>query len=148
MIADILSKDIVEDVVGEENKDTAGVMTDMLETFVTSDKVTSETIDDDIVAGNQILDIVDSVKNNGGDLGLGETQEDKKASADQIVENLTGSAGMMELITNSTEAESSAITSFTENVKPEDKAVLAESINGAEISEAEKNALKALFGIA
>ena len=148
MIADILSKDIVEDVVGEENKDTAGVMTDMLETFVTSDKVTSETIDDDIVAGNQILDIVDSVKNNGGDLGLGETQEDKKASADQIVENLTGSAGMMELITNSTEAESSAITSFTENVKAEDKAVLAESINGAEISEAEKNALKALFGIA
>lgn len=53
----------------------------------------------------------------------------------------------MELIKNSTEAESSAITSFTENVKPEDKTVLLESINGAEISTEEKDALKALFGI-
>lgn len=148
MIADILEKDLVSDVAGEGNQDTAGVMTDMLETFVTSDKVNSGTIDDDIVAGNQILNIVDSVKNNGGDLALGETDEEKKAAADQIVSNLTGSAGMMELITNSTEAESSAITSFTENVKPEDKAVLEQSINGAEISTEEKDALKALFGIA
>ncbi len=147
MIADILEKDLVSDVAGEGNQDTAGVMTDMLETFVTSDKVNSETIDDDIVAGNQILDIVDSVKNNGGDLGLGETEEEKKTAADEIVSNLTGSAGMMELIKNSTEAESSAITSFTENVKPEDKTVLLESINGAEISTEEKDALKALFGI-
>ena len=147
MIADILEKDLVSDVAGEGNQDTAGVMTDMLETFVTSDKVNSGTIDDDIVAGNQILDIVDSVKNNGGDLGLGETEQEKQAAADQIVSNLTGSAGMMELIKNSTEAESSAITSFTENVKPEDKSVLEQSINGAEISTEEKNALKALFGI-
>lgn len=147
MIADILAKDIVNDVAGEGNQDTAGVMTDMLETFVNSDKVTADTIDDDIVAGNQILNIVDSVKNNEGDLGLGETEEEKQAAADQIVSNLTGSAGMMELIQNSTEAESSAITSFTENVSAGDKAVLLQSINSAEISQAEKDALKALFGI-
>ena len=147
MIADILEKDLVSDVAGEGNQDTANVMTDMLEIFVTSDKVNADTIDDDIVAGNQILNIVDSVKNNDGDLGLGETEEEKKASADAIINNLTGSAGMMELITNSTEAESSALTNFTENVKAEDKEVLAESINGAEISAEEKEALKALFGI-
>lgn len=147
MIADILEKDLVSDVAGEANQDTANVMTDMLETFVTSDKVNSGTIEDDIVAGNQILDIVDSVKNNGGDLGLGETEEEKKTAADEIVGNLTGSAGMMELIKNSTEAESSAITSFTENVKSEDKTVLLESINSAEISAEEKDILKALFGI-
>ena len=147
MIADILAKDIVNDVAGEGNQDTAGVMTDMLEIFVNSDKVTADTIDDDIVAGNQILNIVDSVKNNDGDLGLGETEEEKQAAADQIVSNLTGSAGMMELIQNSTEAESSAITSFTENVSASDKEVLLQSINSAEISQTEKDALKALFGI-
>lgn len=147
MIADILNKDVIQNVVGEENQDTAGVMTDMLETFVTSDKVTADTIDDDIVAGNQILSIVDSVKNNGGDLGLGETQDEKQASADQIIDNLTGSAGMMELITTSTSADSSAITNFTEQVSADDKLVLEQSINNAEISTEEKDALKALFGI-
>lgn len=148
IIADILKKDMIDEMVGEDNQDTAGVLTDMLETFVTSDKVDSSTIDDDIVAGNQILNIVDNVKNNGGDLNLGETEAEKKQSADKIVADLSGSEGMMELITNSGSEESSALTNFTKNVSDDDKTTLAESIKDAKISTEKKDALKALFGIA
>lgn len=148
IIADILQKDMIDEMVGEGNQDTAGVLTDMLETFVTSDKVNSSTIDDDIVAGNQILNIVDNVKNNGGDLNLGDTEDEKKQSADKIVADLSGSEGMMELITNSGSEESSALTNFTKNVSDDDKETLAESIEDAEISTEKKDALKALFGIA
>ncbi len=147
VLADILAKDMIQDVVGEEDKDTAGVMTDMLNTFVTSDKVNGNTIEADIIAGNQILDIVDGVKNNQESV-LGDNPETKQDKANEIVSNITGSAGMMELVTNSTSAESSALTNFTEKVKAEDKTILETSINNAEISADEKTALKALFGIA
>ncbi len=147
VLADILAKDMIQDVVGEEDKDTAGVMTDMLNTFVTSDKVNGNTIEADIIAGNQILDIVDGVKNNQESV-LGDNPETKQDKANEIVSNITGSAGMMELVTNSTSAESSALTNFTEKVKAEDKTMLETSINNAEISADEKTALKALFGIA
>lgn len=147
IIADILKKDMIDEMVGDENQDTAGVLTDMLETIVTSDKVNGSTIEDDITAGNQILNIVDNVKNNGGNLNLGETETEKKQSADKIVADLSSSDGMMELIENSTNEENSAITNFTKNVSTTDKATLAESIEDAEISIEKKNALKALFGI-
>ena len=148
-IASVLEKDIIKNVVGEENADTVGVMTEVLETLVTSNKVTSDTIDNDIAAGEQIVNIVNNVKNNDGNLNLGETAEEKQASADKIVEDLTSSAGVMDLLKDSAEStEGSAITDFTKDVSTEDKAVLAESIDKLDNSDPNKQTLKKLFGLA
>ena len=147
-IASVLEKDIISNVVGDENADTVGVMTDVLEKLVTSDKVNSDTIDNDIAAGEQIVNIVNNVKNNEGKLNLGETAEEKQASADKIIEDLTASEGVMELLSDSAENEQgSAITDFTKEVSAEDKAVLLESINKLEDSDPNKQTLKKLFGL-
>ena len=147
-IASVLEKDIISNVVGDENADTVGVMTDVLEKLVTSDKVNSDTIDNDIAAGEQIVNIVNNVKNNEGNLNLGETAEEKQASADKIIEDLTASEGVMELLSDSAENEQgSAITDFTKEVSTEDKAVLLESINKLDDSNPDKQTLKKLFGL-
>ena len=144
----MIEKDVIVDMVGESNRDTAEVLSDVLETFVTSEKVTNETIDKDIAAGEQIVDIVNGVKNNGGDIGLGESEEERKTSADKIVADLVASEGMMETLESSANSQDgSAITDFTKNVKAEDKATLEQSINDSTTSEANKEILKKLFGI-
>lgn len=148
-IASMLESNIINSVVGEENQDTANVLTDVLGTLVTSDKVTNETLDDDVKAGEQVVNIVTNVKNNNGNLNLGETEAEKQASADKIVEDLTASEGMMEMLNDSANStDGSAITDFTKNVSEEDKVVLAESISNSSASEADKETLKKLFGIA
>ena len=146
-VASMLESNIIDEMVGEDNKDTADVLTDVLGKLVTSDKVTEETIDNDIKAGEQIVNIVTNVKNNDGDLGLGETEAEKKESADQIVNDLAGSEGVMELLKDSADnPEGSAITDFTKDVSAEDKAVLLESIESNEtISAEDKETLKKLF---
>ena len=116
----------------------------MLETIVTSDKITSETLPDDIKAGQQIINIVNNVNNNSGSLNLGETEEEKQATADQMISDITGSEGIMDLLTESANSGAgSAITDVTKKVSAEDKAIIAESIKGNEYEET----FKKLFGI-
>lgn len=148
IVADLIEKDIITDMVGEKDKDTAEVLSDVLETFVTSEKVTNETIDTDIQAGQRVVDVVNGVKNNGGDIGLGEGEEERKAAADSLVADLVASEGMMETLAESANStDGSAITDFTKNVKAEDKATINESINSSNTSDANKEILKKLFGI-
>ena len=149
VVADIIAKDLISEMVGKDDKATADVLTDVLETFVKNEKVTSETIDDDIKAGDTVVKVVDNVKNNGGDLKLGETEAERNASADQIVADLVASEGMMDTLTESANSEDgSAISDYTTQVKAEDKATLAAAINRADTTSTHKETLKKLFGIA
>lgn len=149
VVANIIQKDLISEMVGKDDKATADVLTDVLETFVTSDKVTSETIDADIQAGDQVVKIVDCVKNNDGNLKLGETAEERQASADQMIADIVASEGMMETLSESANSENgSAISDYTQNVCEADKLTLAESIESSNTTKENKETLKKLFGIA
>ena len=149
VIADMIEKDIINEFVGEGNQDTANAMTDILETFVTNENVTKDTVDDDIAAGEQIVNVVNNVKNNGGDLKLGESEAERNAAADKMIEDITSSKAMMETLKSSVDStEGSAITDFTEKVNNKDKATLADRIDEANISAQDKETLIKLFGIA
>lgn len=149
VVAGIIEKDLISEMVGKDDKATADVLSDILETFVTNEKVTSDTIDGDIKAGDTVVKIVDNVKNNDGDLKLGETEAERNASADQIVSDLVTSEGMMDTLAESANsADGSAITDYTRDVKAEDKATLADAISRADTTAANKETLKKLFGIA
>ncbi len=147
-VADILSKDIISNMVKEEDKATAEVATDVLEKLVTSDKVNNDTLDADIKAGEQIINVVNDVKKNDGKLDLGETAPEKQNNADKMIADISASEGIMELAKESTESGTgSAITDFTKNVSAEDKAILEISINNSNNDDASKQVLKNLFGI-
>lgn len=149
VVAGIIEKDLISEMVGKDDKATADVLSDILETFVTSEKVTNETIDNDIKAGDTVVKVVDNVKNNNGDLKLGETETERNASADQIVSDLISSEGMMETLTESANSpDGSAISDYTTQVNTEDKATLEAAISRADTTEANKETLKKLFGIA
>lgn len=139
VVSGIVNSNIIETMVPENKKETAAVMTDMLETLMTSDSVNSSTVDNDIKAGNQIVNIVNAAENNGGNMGL--TEE----SADQMVADLTGSAAIMEMISDDSKNE--AVSGYAENISTEDKAAIENSINKLE-DEEDKAALKKLFNIA
>ncbi len=149
VVAGIIEKDLISEMVGKDDKATADVLSDILETFVTSEKVTNETIDNDIKAGDTVVKVVDNVKNNNGDLKLGETETERNASADQIISDLISSEGMMETLTESANSpDGSAISDYTTQVNTEDKATLEAAISRADTTEANKETLKKLFGIA
>ncbi|MBR2391345.1 MAG: hypothetical protein IKB06_02505 [Clostridia bacterium] len=149
VVAGIIEKDLISEMVGKDDKATADVLSDILETFVTSEKVTNETIDNDIKAGDTVVKVVDNVKNNNGDLKLGETETERNASADQIVSDLVSSEGMMETLTESANSpDGSAISDYTTQVNTEDKATLEAAISRADTTAANKETLKKLFGIA
>ena len=149
VIADMIKEDIITEFVGEENKDTAEAMTDILETFVANENVTKDTVDADIAAGEQVVNVVNNVKNNGGDLKLGESEAERNAAADKMIEDITSSKAMMETLKESADStEGSAITDFTTKVSTKDKATLADRIDEADISAQDKETLIKLFGIA
>lgn len=148
-IANMLESNVIKDMVGEENQDTANVLTDILGTLVSSDKVKDDTLDNDIKAGEQIVNIVTNVKNNEGNLNLGETESEKEQSADKLVSDLKSSEAMMELLSDSANSEEgSAITDFTKDVSETDKLVILNSIDKLDDSDPDKEILKKLFQIA
>lgn len=148
VIADMIEKDIVNEFVGEGNENAADAITDIFETFVKNENVTKDTIDNDIAAAEQVVNVVNNVKNNGGDIKLGETEEDRNAAADKMIEDITSSKAMMETLKTSTDTEGSAITDFTKNIDDDDKTTLENRINAADISAEDKEILSKLFGIA
>ncbi len=139
VVSSIVNSNIIETMVPENKKETAAVMTDMLETLMSSDSANSSTVENDIKAGNQIVNIVNAAENNGGNMGL--TEE----SADQMVADLTGSAAIMEMLSDDSKNET--VSGYAENISTEDKAAIENSINKLEDGE-NKTALKKLFNIA
>ena len=126
-VSGMLDKGLINEVVSDD--DTASVLTEVLNPLVKSDKVDDSTIDNDIAAGQQIVDIVDAVKNNGGDLGLGESETERDAAADAIIKNLLASEAMMNSLSTSVqEGSGSTVVRFTQNVSAKDKTNLANSI--------------------
>ncbi len=140
-ITTIVNSDAVTELVG--NNQSAEILTDMLDTFV-SDLQTEEDVDNAIVAGQEIVNIVnDSI--NGNDFTIaGETQEEKEQKADEILENITKSEAIMDLIDD----QNSSIAGVASSLGG-DAQILKDRIDGNEnISEENKVILNKLFGIA
>lgn len=94
-INNILENDAVKDMLGTDN--SVQVVTDLLDGFV-NNTATNEDVDKAIVAGQEIVNLVNNSK-NGGELKLsGETETEKIASANKIVENIASSEVVMDLI--------------------------------------------------
>jgi len=139
-LLDTLQSDIVGDVAGED--DSAKVMTEMLETFVTNTK--EDTLDKDIAAGQEVVDLVNASKNNANnELVLkGTTTEEKQADADEIVKTIANSQVVVDMLV----AEDSSVKTMTQGLKGNDVNLLLNSIEKNEtLTDTEKTALAKLF---
>ncbi len=139
-LLDTLQSDIVGDVAGED--DSAKVMTEMLETFITNTK--EDTLEKDIAAGQEVVDLVNASKNNANsELVLeGTTTEEKQADADEIVKTIANS----QVVVNMLIAEDSSVKTMTQSLKGEDVNLLLNSIeNNETLTGPEKEALAKLF---
>ena len=139
-LLDTLQSDIVGDVAGED--DSAKVMTEMLETFVTNTR--EDTLDKDIAAGQEVVDLVNASKNNANnELVLeGTTTEEKQADADEIVKTIANSQVVVDMLV----AEDSSVKTMTQGLKGNDVNLLLNSIEKNEtLTDTEKTALAKLF---
>ena len=143
-IKETLSSDIVSKVLGEDTTGTVEVLTDMLGSFI--DGTSKETIDQDIAAGQEIINIVDSVVNNQNELVLeGTTTEEKQAKADEILETIAGSDVVMDMLADE---NNTAVKDIAQSLTGEDANLLIGSIETNENLTAEqKQVLANLFGI-
>ena len=95
-IKDLISSDIVDELVPEEYKETASAVTEMFGTFI--DEITPEKIEQDIAAADEIINIINVSQNHGGNLSLGETEEEKKQAANNLVETIANSSAVMAVV--------------------------------------------------
>lgn len=149
-IKDLISSDVVGSLVGDENKDQAEILTDMLETFI--DNTTAGTIEKDLDAGQKIVDIVGDAKNNDNKLTLGETEEEKKAEAKDIVDKISSSNAIMTMVdqANNATAENSALKDTVEKLGGDVSYIkdeISEQYNSPEATEEEKAQLEKLAGL-
>ena len=107
-INNILGSDIVKDMVGSDA--VVDAMTDMLDTLV-NDTNTQEELEKAISSGQEIVNLVNNSKNNDSGLVLdGETDAEKTANAETIIENIANSNVVMGLLQESASTEGSAIS--------------------------------------
>ena len=95
-IKDLIGSDIVDELVPEEYKETASAVTEMFGTFI--DEITPEKIEQDIAAADEIINIINVSQNHGGNLSLGETEEEKKQAANNLVETIANSSAVMAVV--------------------------------------------------
>lgn len=146
VLSDMINTGVIEDIAGETGSSTE-VLIDVLEKFVTSENVDGSTVDKDVAAGEQIVNTVKNIENNG-DMGLGVTEEERDANAEQLILDLISSKAMMELLDeSSSSAEGSAITDQTKNISGADKSTLSSKISQLSLEAEEERILKAAFGI-
>lgn len=139
-LLDTLQSDIVGDIAGED--DSAKVMTEMLETFITNTK--EDTLEKDIAAGQEVVDLVNASKNNANnELVLeGITTAEKQAEADEIVKTIANSQVVVDMLV----AEDSSVKTMTQGLKGSDVNLLLNSIeNNETLTGPEKEALAKLF---
>lgn len=144
-VKEIIKSDAVTQMVGDS--DSAKAVTDMLEKFV--DNSTKESIDTDIAAGQEIVNIIQGTQSEDGIVLSGETPEEKTENAEKIIETIAASENVMGLVKDANEktAEESGLKNITSDLKGEDAATLIGAIDSADIDDADKLALKALLGI-
>lgn len=141
-INNLLSSDIVTDLVG--SSEVSGALVDMLDTLV-NDPETEQELDDAISAGQEIVNIINNSEKNNGNLVLdGETEEEKKANAEQILENIASSDIVMGLLNESASTEGSALGSLAGGLGG-DGEILKDAIDSANISAEDKEILSKLF---
>lgn len=145
-IKDLIGSDIVDELVPEEYKETASAVTEMFGTFI--DEITPEKIEQDIAAADEIINIINVSQNHGGNLTLGETEEEKKQAANNLVETIANSSAVMavvDAVNTSTDASAikDVVNSLGGDVTYIQDALESEELN---ISAEAKDALANLFG--
>ncbi len=145
-IKDLISSDIIDELVPEEYKETASAITEMFGTFI--DEITPEKIEQDIAAADEIINIINVSQNHGGNLSLGETEEEKKQAANNLVETIANSSAVMAVVDAvNTSTDTSAIKDVVNNLGGDvtyiQDALASEDLN---IPAEAKDALANLFG--
>lgn len=145
-IKDLIGSDIVDELVPEEYKETASAVTEMFGTFI--DEITPEKIEQDIAAADEIINIINVSQNHGGNLSLGETEEEKKQAANNLVETIANSSAVMAVVDAvNTSTDASAIKDVVNNLGGDvtyiQDALESEDLN---IPAEAKDALANLFG--
>lgn len=145
-IKDLIGSDIVDELVPEEHKETASAVTEMFGTFI--DEITPEKIEQDIAAADEIINIINVSQNHGGNLSLGETEEEKKQAANNLVETIANSSAVMavvDAVNTSTDASAikDVVNSLGGDVTYIQDALESEDLN---IPAEAKDALANLFG--
>lgn len=145
-IKDLINSDIVDELVPEEYKETASAVTEMFGTFI--DEITPEKIEQDIAAADEIINIINVSQNHGGNLSLGETEEEKKQAANNLVETIANSSAVMAVVDAvNTSTDASAIKDVVNNLGG-DVTYIQDALESEELNipaEA-KDALANLFG--
>lgn len=146
VIANMIQSGIIEDVAGENSSTNA--VKDILENFVTSDSVNGSTIENDVAAGEKLVNTVNKI-NKTGDMGLGTTTEERNTNADALILDLISSKATMEYLANSCASEEgSPITDSTQSISSADKSTISERILELGLEDLEVSILKATFNIA
>lgn len=145
-IKDLIGSDIVDELVPEEYKETASAVTEMFGTFI--DEITPEKIEQDIAAADEIINIINVSQNHGGNLSLGETEEEKKQAANNLVETIANSSAVMAVVDAvNTNTDASAIKDVVNSLGGDvtyiQDALESEDLN---IPAEAKDALANLFG--
>ena len=145
-IKDLIGSDIVDELVPEEYKETASAVTEMFGTFI--DEITPEKIEQDIAAADEIINIINVSQNHGGNLSLGETEEEKKQAANNLVETIANSSAVIAVVDAvNTSTDASAIKDVVNNLGGDvtyiQDALASEDLN---IPAEAKDALANLFG--
>lgn len=145
-IKDLIGSDIVDELVPEEYKETASAVTEMFGTFI--DEITPEKIEQDIAAADEIINIINVSQNHGGNLSLGETEEEKKQAANNLVETIANSSAVMAVVDAvNTNTDASAIKDVVNSLGG-DVTYIQDALESEELNipaEA-KDALANLFG--
>ena len=142
-IKDALSSNIVSQITG--GNQTTEVLTDMLDSFING--TSKDTIEKDIAAGQEIINIVDTAMNSENkELVLeGNTTEEKQAKADEILETIADSNVVMGMIQD---ADNQAVKDIAQSITGEDAQLLVNSISTNEnLTPEQKAILNGLFGI-
>ena len=140
-IKDIISSDVVTNLVGEN--ETAQAMTDMLNKFV--DNMTPESIDADIAAGQEIINIISDSSSGDGLVLSGETNDEKLEAANTVIENIANSSTVMELLDEATTTADSAIQSIVSDIGGDVEILKTAISENTNISAEAKEILSNLF---
>lgn len=144
-IKDALDNNIIENLFAEDNKTDAKVLSSILNSFVTSENAKVDTLNNDITAMQQVVDMTSAVRNNTSLLPTENTQE----YADELINDFVNSKLTLEVLqkANSGEEGYSEIKNVTTMANTNEKTCLKNSIEQTiEDSETQK-LLFAIFGI-
>lgn len=142
-VQSIIEDKVIEELVGSDNQETADVVKDMLNTFMENTK--ASTIEKDIAAGQEIINILNDSQNNDNKVYLGETQEEKEAEAERIILTMVESEAIMAMIEKAN-SENTTLKDITTNLGGDVSYIQDNLLTNTEISDTQRMALLQLFG--